>query len=93
MTIIILKPHKSIDKIQKEYNVKLSDDELYTLAKLTVDCMINDDYEPLEGACMLLALRHKVPKDKIDDFVNDLCRTSIFYVKSLMLIVTKQNKV
>ena len=86
MSIFVLKPHKSIDKIQEEYNVEFSRDDLDTLVEITVKCSEIDNYEPLALACLMLAKKYKVPDDKTMDFANDLFRTITFYIRAIKKI-------
>jgi len=85
--IFIVKPHKSLDQIQKEYGVKFSKKLLNLLAELVAKSMkYENGVRYVCMGCLAVAEKLGVSEDKIEDFAKDLAKTIIFYYRSVKII-------
>jgi len=84
--MILLQPHKSLDRIEKEYGIKFEDRELEELADATVKAIREMKITPLAEKAEEIGKRKGLSGKELENFVADVTRTCMFYNLSLQLI-------
>jgi len=79
LNIIILKAHKSFDKIKEEYGVEWEEGELMKLGGLMMENRLKD---ALELLCEI-GDRHGLKGKTLGAFIYDTMRTAHFYLQAL----------
>ncbi len=73
-----LHPHKSLDKIEREYKIKFSEEELNKLAELAIDLNLKE----LIAYIAELGQNKGIKGKDLGYFIYDVMRTCIFYAKA-----------
>ncbi len=92
---IFIVPHKSFEEIQKEYKIKLLEEEIKRIAKLTADFLYakkENSFKELLGCIVEIGYKKGLKGKNLGYFVYDILRTSIFYFKALEFIEKEEKE-
>lgn len=87
MQAFYLKPHKSFDKIEEEYKIKFSREEIEKLTELVSDFVTKKEkLKELLGFLAEIGQNKRLKGKILGYFMYDVLRTSTFYVTAAMTI-------
>ena len=85
--IIELKPHKTLERIEQEYNLKFSNKELEELAYATEETFRTLSINPIYEKAEEIGKKHGLDGKDLENFVADVVLTCTYYYINLHVVL------